>query len=88
MNTNRRPLRPGWHTAILPADTRDPAAAWTGMANDELDRLQQEAWSAGFTMEVTSVTVSGTPPEQAGRNGLYIIILYRLKDDPSFHPPM
>ena len=43
-----------------------------------LNELEKTAYSAGFRMSVTSVTLQGRD----------WVILYRLEDDPSFHPPM
>lgn len=81
-------LHAGWKTAVIQIDTRDPADALEANINDELARLESEAWSAGFRMDVKSVNITGTPPERAGNDGLYAVILYRLDADPSFRPPM
>lgn len=81
-------LKAGWKTAVLGIDTRDPADAVEQAVNDELSRLESEAWSAGFSMVVKSVEMSGAQPAHPGGDGLYAVILYRLEHDPSFRPPM
>lgn len=70
------PLKAGTRTAIL---EQEPTAAGDEFAvNDKIAEIESECWSAGFRTDVKSVAYSGRR----------IVILYELKDDPSFRPPM
>lgn len=69
-------LRPGYAVQVLP--TKYDAQIEMDSINAALDKLEKTAYNAGFRMSVTSVTLQGRD----------WVILYRLKDDPSFHPPM
>ena len=84
-------LRPGYAVQALPTKYAGPNKATMSESmrkydaqiemdsiNAALDELEKTAYSAGFRLSVTSVTLQG-------RNW---VILYRLEDDPSFHPPM
>lgn len=84
-------LRPGYAVQVLPTKYIGPNKATmpenmhkydaqikTDSINAALDELEKIAYSAGFRMSVTSVTLQGRD----------WVILYRLEDDPSFHPPM
>lgn len=84
-------LRPGYAVQVLPTKYVGPNKATmpecmreydakieTDSINAALDELEKMAYSAGFRMSVKSVTLQGRD----------WVILYRLEDDPSFHPPM
>lgn len=81
------PLRAGDAVRVLPAMhdctsratmTEHVAKIETDIINAAIDELSKTAYSAGFQMDVKSVTMQGCN----------WVILYRLENDPSFHPPM
>ena len=73
---SKEPLKAGTRTAIL--DTEPVPGADELKINKTIAEIESEAWSAGFTVDVKSVTYSG-------KN---IVILYVLENDPSFRSPM
>lgn len=83
-----KPLKSGSHVAVLAAEMSACSHGQhdklvENMVNEYLERLEKEAFSAGFLTDVKSVTVH----EPEGRISR-ITILYKLSDDPSFRPPM
>lgn len=52
------------------------------MINERLSKIQDDAYSAGFHVDVKSVNTSNVDGKEV------VVILYKLKNDHSFFPPM
>ncbi len=78
----KTPLKAGDFVHIMPFTGVAVSEQEQGI-NDELASMREEAYTAGFDMDVKAVTGCTTP----GGSVRYTV-LYRLSADPSFRPPM
>ncbi len=75
-------LKSGWKTSLLNVQPGVDTSVIEGMINERLSKIQDDAYSAGFHVDIKSVNTSNVDGKEV------VVILYKLKNDYSFFPPM
>lgn len=78
MKNSKKPMRSGYKILVIDLGSKSPTVELEDAINDVLDRLTSKTYSAGFKCRIVSVDIGKKKT----------VILYKLSDDPSFHPPM
>lgn len=78
MKDFKKPVKAGYKVLVIDLGSRSPTAELEDAVNDALDQLTGRSYSAGFKCRIVSVGIGKKKTT----------ILYKLSDDPSFHPPM
>lgn len=78
MRNFKKPAKAGYKVLVIDLGSKSPTVELENAVNDALDQLAGRAYSAGFKCRIVSVDIGKKKTA----------ILYKLSDDPSFHPPM
>lgn len=78
MKDFKKTARPVYKVLVIDMGSKSPTVELEDAVNDALDRLAGNSYSAGFKCRIVSINIGKKKTA----------ILYKLSDDPSFHPPM